>query len=68
MNIKKQLEKLGFDNVRLYDDIGDTKYYDAKYQGENVEVVVKNNKVSWRYLGYYDEVKWFKIGEIEREN
>lgn len=34
MNIKKQLGKFGFDNVRLYDDIGDTKYYDAKYQGE----------------------------------
>lgn len=34
MNIKKRLEKLGFDNVR----------------------------------GHYDEVKWFEIGEIEREN
>lgn len=65
MNIINQLEELGFENVHIYDDVGNEKYYDALYQGQHVEVRIKDKIISWRRLGHFDEVEWFEVGKVE---
>lgn len=68
MNVIEQLEELGFEKIRIYDDLPGEQYYDAVYLGEEVEVLVKKGKIYWRYLGIVkepDEVEWFEVGKVK---
>jgi|GEM_PF-4533256 len=73
--IIKQLEEMGFKNIKLYEEYLDDQYYDAiSWSDDPVEIVVKNDgKVEWRYLGNSEieslnDVKWFEVGKVKKDD
>lgn len=65
-DIIKKIESHGFRKVKFYERVLDDWYYDAILpNGKRVEIMVRDNKIYWRYLRN-DKINlsWKEIGNI----
>lgn len=61
------IQKHGFSNVKLYEDVGEGIFFDAcGVDGQKVEVIVKCNTLYWREL-HPIEVNWHEINILQHE-